>query len=244
MKSFDDPYLSIAHRGASAYAPENTMAAFRKAVELGADGIELDVQLSKDGQVFVMHDSRLERTTNGRGRTGVKTLDELKALDAGSWFSGEFKNEPIPTLKEVFEYATGKLLVDVELKKAKDRLELVQAVHKLVDEFDMWNDCLITSFDKKTIEAVVACMPEIQCGLLTDKNSNNIFKGDWAFCVVRGDVLNQDLIYSANERGKQLVVWTVDEEADMRYLLELGISRIITNYPDRAQKVLMRVEKS
>src|SRR5512136_697214 len=106
--------LNIAHRGASAAAPQNTLAAFRKAVELGADGVELDVQLSADGAVVVIHDFTVDKTTDGTGRVAAKTLAELKALDAGSRFSPQFAGERIPTLAEVFEAIDGKLLVNVE----------------------------------------------------------------------------------------------------------------------------------
>ena len=149
MKSFNEPYLSIGHRGASAYAPENTMAAFRKAYQIGADGIELDVQLSKDNHVIIMHDYRLDRTTTGKGLVSKKTLKELKSLDAGQWFSKDFKSEPILTLRELFEFAKGKMLVNIELKKTRQPLKLAYAVKSLVDEYDMLNDCLLTSFDKK-----------------------------------------------------------------------------------------------
>src|SRR5512136_1224893 len=109
-----DRPLNIGHRGASAAAPQNTLAAFRKAMELGADGVELDVQLSADGAVVVIHDFTVDKATDGTGRVAAKTLAELKALDAGSRFSPQFAGERIPTLAEVFEAIDGKLLVNVE----------------------------------------------------------------------------------------------------------------------------------
>jgi len=111
-----DKPLNVGHRGAMASAPQNTLAAFRKAIEFGADGVELDVHLSKDGAVVVMHDFFVDRATDGTGRVAQKTLAELKALDAGIKFSPQFAGERVPTLSEVFDVLEGKLLVNVELK--------------------------------------------------------------------------------------------------------------------------------
>src|SRR5215475_6599931 len=97
------PVLVIAHRGASGTCPENTLAAFRRAQELGAHMIELDVQLTRDGEVVVMHDWTLARTTDGRGRVASRTLAELRQLDAGSWFDPGYAREPVPTLREVLD---------------------------------------------------------------------------------------------------------------------------------------------
>lgn len=110
------PIMVIAHRGFSGQAPENTLASFQKAVELGSDMIELDVRFSKDGQVVVIHDDTIDRTTNGRGKVADYTLKELKQFDAGSWFAPQFSGERIPTLKEVLELVKGKVLVNIEIK--------------------------------------------------------------------------------------------------------------------------------
>ena len=106
----------VAHRGASGLAPENTLAAFRKALEVGADAFELDVRLTRDGRAVVMHDRRVDRTTTGRGLVGTHTLEELKSLDAGSWYGAEFAGEEVPTLEEVFDTFPQELPIYVELK--------------------------------------------------------------------------------------------------------------------------------
>ncbi len=109
-------FLVIAHRGASGYAPENTLASIRKGLDMGADMVEIDIHLSKDGEVVVIHDATLERTTDGTGKVQSKTLEELKKLNAGSWFGKEFSQEKIPTLKEVIDLMDGKALLLIELK--------------------------------------------------------------------------------------------------------------------------------
>jgi len=244
MKTFESQYLSIGHRGASAYAPENTMAAFRKACELGADGVELDVQLSKDGQVVIMHDDRINRTTNGRGYVKDKTMKELFEYDAGSWFSSEFRNERIPTLAELFDYATGKMLVNVELKKSNDPTALVLAVKEIVDKFQNYHDCLFTSFDLATVNAVLSIMPNARCGLLIDKLSPAIWEGAWPFVAAKAGLVTNKFFRASQEHKKTIVVWTANEEQEMKRLIEVGVARIITNYPDRAKKVQHEAEKS
>ncbi|MCL7453535.1 MAG: glycerophosphodiester phosphodiesterase, partial [Anaerolineae bacterium] len=114
--AYPDRPLNFAHRGASHEAPANTLAAFELAAEMGADGIELDVHLSRDGELVVIHDFSLEGTTNGHGRVGDRTLPELKALDAGSWFDPRLAVQRIPTLQEVIDAVAARLLLNIELK--------------------------------------------------------------------------------------------------------------------------------
>ena len=244
MNSFNEPCLSIGHRGASAYAPENTMAAFRKAYQIGADGIELDVQLSKDNHVIIMHDYRLDRTTTGKGLVSKKTLKELKSLDAGQWFSKDFKSEPILTLRELLEFAKGKMLVNIELKKSKQPIELVRAVKSLVDEYDMLNDCLLTSFDKNTVKAVSSLVPTIRNGLLVDKVSKADLAGDWPYLAVHWESIDEELVVFAKAHGKDVVAWTVNDETAMLKLLDLGVGKIITNYPEIAKNMIEKRKKT
>ena len=243
MKTFDSGLLSIGHRGASAYAPENTMAAFRKAYKLGADGVELDVQLSKDGRVVIMHDDRINRTTNGAGYVKDKTLNQLLEYDAGAWFSDEYKNERIPTLEELFDYAAGKMLVNVELKKSKQPEALVRAVKNIADKFQTCHDSLFTSFDLATVNAILTFMPNERCGLLIDKYSHDIWEGAWSFISARTDLITPELVRISHEQNKGLVAWTANEEKDMKRLTEIGVERLITNYPDAAKKVQQSAKK-
>ena len=154
--------LVIAHRGASAAAPENTLAAFRLAADLGADGVELDVRRTVDGQLVVIHDASVDRTTGGTGRVGALTLDQLRRFDAGRKFGPPFRGERIPLLSQVFEVLGGRLLVDVEVKAAG----VEAAVLDLIRKTQMVDSVLISSFDAQVVAHVRDLAPEMPAGLL------------------------------------------------------------------------------
>jgi glycerophosphoryl diester phosphodiesterase len=158
----------IAHRGASAYAPENTMAAFKKALEMKAGGIEIDVHLTKDGYPVVVHDEKLGRTSNGTGLIKDKTLEELKELDFGSWFSEEFKNQSIPTLDEVMELiSTENILFNIELKSGAVLYhDIERIVVDMVKEYEMEERVIISSFNHYSLLEVKKIAPEIKIGFL------------------------------------------------------------------------------
>ncbi|MDZ7689984.1 MAG: glycerophosphodiester phosphodiesterase family protein [Balneolaceae bacterium] len=146
-----DNFIIIAHRGASAYYPENTMAAFRGAVDMGAEMIELDILLSKDGVPVAFHDARLGSHTNGSGRLENYTLEQLKQLDAGAWFDAKFTGQRIPTLDEVLEFAKGKIALNIEIKTEAVTDELHGGVEEksiaLVQKYGMEDHVLFSSFD-------------------------------------------------------------------------------------------------
>lgn len=158
----------VGHRGAREKAPENTIASFQQAVDDGADSVELDVQLSKDGVYVVIHDDTLDRTTNGSGPVKEHTLAELKSLDAGSWFGdqSEFKGERIPTLEESLEWAQGRTKVDIEVKQNPDVPMTSRSLINLIKAKGMEGQVAVTSFDRKFVEAVEARAPEIETGVL------------------------------------------------------------------------------
>ena len=161
--------LVIAHRGASGTAPENTMAAFRQAVEMGADMIELDVQRTKDGQVVVIHDATLERTTNGSGAVRELTYAEIEQLDAGSWFGEgqEFAGERVPLLKEVLEFTKGKCALNIEIKNipyADPGIE--QAVVDLLHETGFLEQVIISSFDHSCLHRIARLEPNVPTACL------------------------------------------------------------------------------
>lgn len=156
----------IAHRGASEQAPENTFAAFEKAVELGADAIEIDVQLSADGQLVVMHDETLDRTTDGTGLVSHHTVEQLIELDAGSWFGPQFSDQRVPTLIQVLSWAEGRCRVDIEVKNKTAREIPVQTLATLVAEAGAENRVAITSFERDFIESLQRLFPHLEVGLL------------------------------------------------------------------------------
>lgn len=247
-----DKPLNVAHRGAMASAPQNTLAAFRRAVELGADGVELDVHLSKDGVVVVIHDFLVDRTTDGIGRVAEKTLPELEALDAGSKFSPQFAGERIPTLAEVFDVLGGRLLVNVELK-APDRsrdTSLLMPVLEVVRQHGMDKRVLFSSFNPHVLRAMKQLAPDIPIGLLYAPASPIYARHAWLdpfephearnphFSMLTGPIISW-----YHSRGLRVNTWTVNEPAEMRRLVEAGVDGIITNKPD-VLKDVMRERKT
>jgi glycerophosphoryl diester phosphodiesterase len=242
------PVLVIAHRGFSGAAPENTLAAFKKAIDLGVDMIELDVHLSKDGQMVVIHDDTLNRTTNGKGRVADYTLSELKQLDAGSWFGNEFSKEKIPTLKEVLELTRGQVFLIIELKKGDlGRYTMVDLSDRSLQEVEntgLLNQVVFASFDPSAIDRILEKNPKIPVAL--------IYSQPWTFpqevtggrsvtvLSCSGTVLTQTNISKTHQRGMKVIVWTLNTEEHMDHFLNMGVDGIVTDYPDRLTKILQK----
>jgi glycerophosphoryl diester phosphodiesterase len=253
-RGIGDRVLNFAHRGASHDAPENTLAAFHLAREMGADGVELDVQTSKDGEAVVIHDFAVDRTTDGQGLVKDKTLAELKALDAGSWFddpsinSGRrrFAGQRIPTLQEVIVEVGHQLLLNIELKaKVFGSADLVAEVVRLIEDHNLIHRAIVSSFNPFVLRRVKRLNPRINTGLLYffDLPANLIRA---LLIVLAGPdalhpekrLITQEYMNWAKERGYRVNVWTVDEPAKMKRLVALGVDGIITNRPDVLRKVL------
>jgi len=238
--------LNIGHRGASAAAPQNTLAAFRKAIELGADGVELDAQLSAEGGVVVIHDFVVETTTDGAGRVADKTLAELKALDAGSRFSSEFAGERIPTLAQVFETIEDKLLVNVELKDFDSFGGKLEApVLEVVRQHAMEKRVLFSSFNPFVLRAIQRLAPDIPAGLLYREDMPIHLRRAWLAPFIphqarhpRFPMVTEATVQWCHARGLRVNTWTVDEPAEMRRLVALRVDGIITNKPDVLREVL------
>jgi len=225
----------IAHRGASAYAPENTLAAFQSALELGADGIELDVMLTKDGKLAVIHDDTVDRTTDGTGKVKDLTLEELQSLDAGG-------QEKIPSLDEVFDLVGGKLLINIELKNYSamfDPLPLVVA--DLIEARGLQDSVLISSFNPINLPRFRHKLPGVQLGLLTQSGQARfrvwrLFRYD-ALHPFFTDV-DESLVDGLHSRDKQINIWTCDDPDEVRRMAALGVDAIITNDPKNTKKAL------
>lgn len=234
-----------AHRGWSERAPENTMAAFRMALEAPyVAGLELDVQLSKDGVPVVIHDFTLDRTTDGRGLVKEHTLRELQALDAGRWFGEAFAGERIPTLREALELAKGRARVNVELKTAGHLYPgIVEAAVRTIREAGMERDVYFTSFDHVAMLEAKAFAPEIETGLLVAGRPiamRTQFEMTGASVLsIAFPYLTPELVAEAAELGVELFAWTLNEEEYIRQVAALseGIA-ICTNAPDVAKKAL------
>jgi glycerophosphoryl diester phosphodiesterase len=245
--------LNMAHRGASAYAPENTLAAFKLALEMGADGFELDVMLSADGHLVVIHDDTVDRTTDGSGPVRQKTLAELKALDAGAGFDARFAGERIPTLQEAFDLVAGdRAFVNVEIKT--DSLKgdgLEEKLVGLICHHDLGQRLLISSFNPFALWRMRRLAPDLPLALLYAEDQRIHLRDRWFAFLSHPDALNpslrmatQEHVHWAKSKGYRLYVWTVDEEPEMHRLIALRVDGMITNKPDLLRQVLeWRVEQ-
>jgi glycerophosphoryl diester phosphodiesterase len=229
--------LVVAHRGFSGAAPENTLIAFQKAIEIGSDMIELDVHLSRDGELVVIHDETLERTTNGKGMVADHTLNELKKLDAGSSFGPQFAGEIIPTLKEVLELAKGRALVNVEIKNPTHKrysiTELAEKTLAEVQKAGMIDKVIFSSFNPASLEWILFHRPW---------NSLRDIPGSKEYSVLnlRNIHLTREKIAEIKKAGKKINVYTVNPEEEIRQFVEWGVDGIITNHPDRLLKILQK----
>lgn len=235
----------IAHRGACAYAPENTLPAFELGVAQGADAIELDAKLTKDGVVVVMHDPSVDRTTDGRGRVSDLAWADLKALDAGAKFDSRFAGTRIPTLSEVFEAVRGRVWINVELTNYTspgDGLEA--AVVALVRKMDLRPQVLFSSFSPFILHKAMRFSPEIPAALLYPSANPLLRSGVWlapfmphAACHPEAALVDERLVAWCHRRGKRVNAWTVNDPDEMRRLFRLGVDGLITDRPDVALKV-------
>ncbi len=238
--------LVVAHRGFSGVAPENTLAAFKKAIEVGSDMIELDVRLSKDGEVVVIHDDTLERTATGKGRVIEKTLDELKQFDAGSKFHPSFLGEKIPTLREVLKIAKGKVLVNIELKMGDygrwSILELAERSLEEVEKAGMLSQVIFSSFDPFALERVLKKNQAAPVAYLCNRFWNfpqEVTEGrPFTTLNCRKSVLNAENVFRAHQEGIRIGVYTVNTEEEMRTFIDMKVDAIITDYPDRLINLL------
>lgn len=233
----------IAHRGASGkgHSPENTIAAFREAINIGADCVECDVHCTKDGQVVVMHDSTLNRTTNKKGTIAEMTLEEVKQADAGSWFSSLFTGERVPALGELLELTKGKVINVIEIKPNNITKRVIEEVEKA----NAVNEVVLQSFYPEAVKAAFEINPKIPRALLLSgqlpvMRISSIIDLIYQTTQVGASTLNlpykiitQNLINESHKRGMNVWAWTVDDESDMKSLINMGIDGITSNYPER-----------
>jgi len=232
--------LILAHRGASAYAPENTLTAFARAFELGADGVELDVTLTRDGVPIVIHDDTVDRTTNGKGAVQDLTLAEIQQLDAGAWFDEKFRGERIPTLAEVFDIVPAGKIVNVEIKGTSigdDGLPL--AIIRVIEEQNFAARVILSSFNPFALYRASFLAPRIPRGLLYDSTLPIYLRRAWLRPLARVTAMHPDntlvtprLVRWARAKKYKINTWTVDDPAEARRLADLGVDAIITNKPD------------
>jgi glycerophosphoryl diester phosphodiesterase len=236
--------LAIAHRGASGYAPENTLAAFRKAVAQGVTFIETDLHLTRDAHFVAIHDETVERTTNGHGAVHNMTLAEVRRLDAGSWFASEFMGERIPTLEEILEFARkNDAVFYLEMKPSGFWGGEHALISALRDSSEIPRSVII-SFDPAILAALRKIEPTLMTGLLCGGNTEHPF--DKAVEIgarqiaVRGDLVTPNFLQRARKKDLQVVCWTVNSPAHMRLLASAGVDGIMSDYPDRLLTVLKK----
>lgn len=229
--------LNLAHRGARADAPENTLPAFRTAMELGADGVELDVQLSADGHLFVLHDIPLETTTSGQGPATRLTMEALKRLDAGSHFGPEWAGTQIPTLDEVFDTLPEDAFVNIELKRYSVRNDgLEEATRAFIERRNVADRVIVSSFNPIILHRLRDA--RFPLGLLYASGMPPGLSWGEARHFLRIEALHPH--HSQVRRPLPLLplnCWTVNESAEMVRLLNLGVAAIITDYPGRLAAV-------
>ncbi|GAB6100581.1 glycerophosphodiester phosphodiesterase [Halanaerocella petrolearia] len=229
--------LKIGHRGAAALAPENTLVSFRKAINLGVDMIELDIQLTKDQELVVFHDHDLNRIAGVDVQIKELTLAELKKFDIGSWFSKEFKNEKIPTLQEVIQLVNGQVKLNIELKPRVDKKQiLIQNLVTILEKEDFKEEVIISSFNHSLLKylkeidsslktaILIVALPVNPVKVIDEASADGIHPN---YLVV-----NKELIDKIQEEGYFLNTWTVNDESQINQLEEMDVDGIITDDPD------------
>lgn len=232
-------WLRVAHRGASGSAPEHTRRAFLRALDVGVDMIELDVQASADGELVVIHDFHLERTTNGRGAVREHSLAALRQLDTGGWFGCEFRDERLLTLSDVFDLIGDRAALNVEVKPTVgDEQHVATELVRLLRRLDRVDSTIVSCFDFDVLRIIRGLDDAVSLGLLTyDQDLTAV----WATARELGArsvhpywaLVTPALIASARDTGVQVITWTVNEVAVMEELLRCGVDGIISDFPER-----------
>lgn len=235
--------LNFAHRGFKGKYPENTMLAFKKAVEIGADGIEFDVHLSKDGELVIIHDETLERTTDGKSLVCEKTLEDLKKLNASKLYT-DCEIQRIPTLREYFEFAKDKeIITNIELKNSIIDYEgIEEKVYRLIEEFGLAEKIIISSFNHESLVRFKNIDPNIKCGVL---ESSRLYK-PWEYVKNLGCeyyhpmnfVVDDELVKKCKDYNIGLNIWFGQSEFDYSLYVKDGVTSLITDYPDRVREII------
>lgn len=253
-KNEGDSFTVIAHRGASAYFPENTLESFEGAISMGADMVELDVQLSRDGEVVVFHDEKLSRCTNSKGKISDYTLVQLKKLDAGSWFGKKFKGAQIPTLNEALTLCRDKIALNIEIKTeavtGKIRNGIEAKCLQIVEKNGMQEHVVFSSFDPRALKHLKSIDSSVVIAALFKKKHYgtklpleivNLLTADSFNCSA--DELNKKWLANIKANNIPVNIYTVNDKRNMRRFLKMGVNGIFTNKPDMLKMVLMEMRQ-
>ena len=241
--------VRIAHRGASGdgHAPENTLAAFQKAIEMGVDGVECDVHCTKDDSVVIIHDNTLNRTTDIKGIVEEMTLDEVKKADAGSWFDPRFAGERVPTLRELLELTKGRAITVIEIKSEN----IADKVVKEIKDSRAESEVVIISFHASALRDAQEIYPRIPRGLLIGgrkaiKKPAGILdliqqaaEAGASILDLSSKIITPSLVRESHLRGVGVWAWTVDDEVEMKTLAEMYVDGITSNYPEKLRSALL-----
>ncbi|MGL4730271.1 MAG: glycerophosphodiester phosphodiesterase family protein [Clostridium sp.] len=235
--------VNYAHRGASFIYPENTMLAFEKAISMGCTGIETDVQRTKDGELVLIHDEYVNRTTDGVGLVCDYSYKELTKLDAGSFRDKKFKNLRIPTLKEFLSYV-GKsdITINLEIKNSIIPYKYIEKDILLeIFNSNIKNNIIISSFNHESVIRVKKLSPQMEVGALCGgciKDLSKYVKEKFSYIHPNFSMINKEDVNNCKCRNLGVNVYTVDDEKEMKRLIDLNVNGIITNCPDKLKKVM------
>ena len=241
----DNPVEVTAHRGYSAVYPENTIPAFKGAIQVGADWAELDVQQTADGEVIVMHDSNLKRTTGLDKEVWQVTWDEIKDLDNGSWFDKKYQTVRIPTLEEVLKVCRGKIHLNIEIKPSGHDKDLEEQVAKLLKKYHMRDTCVVSSLKYDSLRKIKEADDSIETAYITSVSYGNFTNLEYADGYsVESTLLSKSFVNKAQKAGKQIYVWTVNSEERLEKVVGMGIDNVITDDPVMAKELIYEQEHS
>ena len=244
--------IIIGHRGASGYAPEHTFPSYDLAARIGVDYLEQDLQMTKDGVLVVMHDPTLDRTTNGRGDVIAHTLAEIKQLDAGSWFKAEFRDARVPTLREVFERYGQSAKYYIETKNPEEAPGMEEKLLALINEFGLRDGAverwqvLIQSFSRESLLKIKGMDAELPLIQLIEKRYDSaeiraqldIIKTYAVGIGPSRTSVDDDLVAAVHDHGLHIHPYTVNDEDEMRRLIELGVDGMFSDFPDRLKALV------
>ena len=231
--------LVIAHRGGAGTAPENTMAAFRQALDIGCDGVELDVRLSRDKEAVVIHDRRLERTTDGSGFVGAHTMDQLGELDAGAWFGPEYAGERPPSLDDVFRELPDDFLIYVEIKAwGPSTWPLTRRVAELVGTYGRWETTLVASFNPIVLLCLRMLDSSIVRGCIYSARQPLPLRRRWMspltdphwYAPAQASI-DEPTVRRHQAGGRAVAVWDLDTEENIEEPMRCGVDAVVTDYP-------------
>jgi glycerophosphoryl diester phosphodiesterase len=226
--------LVTGHRGASGLAPENTISAMLKAIEMGADFAELDVQESSDCVLVLLHDPTLKRTAGVENNIWETDYATLQGMEVGSWFAPEFKGESIPTLASVIDSVRGRMKLNIELKINGHEKHLTEKVVELIEQKNFISQCIVTSFDLQAVDQIKKLNNSIKAGYIFSSlpEKVDVFTADVDLLSVKYKLIDKEFVEKAHTNKKEVHVYTVNDPEEMKRLIALGVDSIITDRPD------------